>query len=364
MRICLITPEFPERGPSFGIGTYVSALRSGLIQAGDQVLTVVANHLGIDYLDHNGDWSHTPPTAGPACLRAALLPRRATDRIEKFDPDIVESSNWHGLGAFLRGSGKRIVRLSTPARIEARWASGKARLTLPVFHSWEKTAVISAHVLIADSSAMDSVGESIYGRRADFIIPHGLAPQAPQQTEARNTPNLNLLSVGRCEARKGTDLLLAAWPHIRKQHPTASLHIVGKDPHGWALRMSQIDSSICYHGVIPNTALSELRSRCCIQIVPSRFESFGLVVLEAWANGLPVIACTGGALPEVIGTAGVICQPNASSLAHSVGKLLSSQTTQQRLARDGEQRLQQRFSLTQWIDHNRHCYRQAVRNAR
>jgi glycosyltransferase involved in cell wall biosynthesis len=82
-------------------------------------------------------------------------------------------------------------------------------------------------------------------------------------------------------------------------------------------------------------------------VLPSRRESFGLVLAEAMACGLPVVATTAGAIPEVVedGLTGVLVPPDdPEALANAVRSLLSNRPRMQAMGTAGAQRVRQRFT--------------------
>lgn len=102
---------------------------------------------------------------------------------------------------------------------------------------------------------------------------------------------------------------------------------------------------------ISNAELVEEYNRAEVAVVPSLFEGFGLPALEAMACGLPVVATTAGALPEVTGPDGqaaLLARPgDAAALAHAIRRLLSSPPLRRQLGDRGRRRAEQNFSWAQ-----------------
>jgi glycosyltransferase involved in cell wall biosynthesis len=125
------------------------------------------------------------------------------------------------------------------------------------------------------------------------------------------------------------------------------LHLVGADADGFGARhLARVGSErVVLHGRLDDQALDRLRRSCGIAVVPSRFESFGLVVLEAWAAGLAVVASRAGALGEVVGDAGIIVPAaNPEALATALVNLLREEGQRRLLAGRGCARLTTMFS--------------------
>lgn len=352
MKLALVTPEHPGCGPSHGIGAYVAGLRRVASAAGIVVRVAVANGHGRWLLDGDGTVRECQPWRRPEFL----VPRLAASWLARVCAgcDVVEVPNYGGLGAHLAGPWRLVVRLSTPLALVPAEDLLRA-LVRPLRHRAEQATVARADRLIADSRAMAAVCAEFYGRTADAIIPH--AYDGPRS--ARTGTGKAALFVGRLEARKGVDILIRAWPAVLARHPDAELHLVGNDRGGFAapLLAAHGAAGIRVHGPLPDAALAELRARCPLVVVPSRFESFGLVVLEAWAAGQAVVAAAGGALPEVVDGAGVVVPvDDATALAAAVSGLFDDPAAVASLVAAGAQRLDRRHAPATWLAASRACW--------
>lgn len=104
--------------------------------------------------------------------------------------------------------------------------------------------------------------------------------------------NKIIISAGRLEHHKGFDQLIKAMPVIKQKHPDWQLHIYGEGPFRSKLtdliKMYNLEKNIILKG---NTSdLSQAYLNSSIYVLPSRFEGFGLVLIEAAAFGLPIIS--------------------------------------------------------------------------
>jgi glycosyltransferase involved in cell wall biosynthesis len=298
---------------------------------------------------------------GPAVIFPPLAAPWLSRRLAAFAPDVVEYSNWGGLGACDEGRWRRVVRLSTPVAMIP--AESLARYLLRPLHGlWESRTVARAHLVIADSRAMSRQAARIYGHAARIIIPH-----AYHGAVAGDFPTGDgVLFVGRLEPRKGVDVLLAAWKTVRERHPGAVLHLVGPDHAGFgAAQLARHGAAgVEVHGRLEAEALDAVRRQCRIQVVPSRFESFGLVVLEAFAAGLAVVAAEAGGLPEAVGEAGELVPPgDAAALARALGDLLADPALCASLVTQGRRRLRTHFALGPWVAATLEAYRSVLGKA-
>jgi glycosyltransferase involved in cell wall biosynthesis len=104
-------------------------------------------------------------------------------------------------------------------------------------------------------------------------------------------------------------------------------------------------------------------AQASVAVIPSVYEGFGLPVGEAMACGVPVISTTGGALPEVVGEAGVLV-PTAhpKALANAIRDLLNNPTRAKELGMAGYHRVQQHFTWEKAAQKTAAAYREVIRD--
>lgn len=99
---------------------------------------------------------------------------------------------------------------------------------------------------------------------------------------------------------------------------------------------------------VSDDALARLYGEAEVAIVPSLYEGFSLPAIEAMSCAVPVVATTGGALPEVVGVSGetgLLVEPNnPDALVEAIGRLLDDQALRERLGANGRQRVMERFT--------------------
>ncbi|MFI5036288.1 MAG: glycosyltransferase family 4 protein [Acidimicrobiales bacterium] len=99
---------------------------------------------------------------------------------------------------------------------------------------------------------------------------------------------------------------------------------------------------------VSDEELAHLYGEAQVAVVPSLYEGFSLPAIEAMACGVPVVATTGGALPEVVGVSGetgLLVEPNdPDALVSAIRRLLDDEALRQRLGANGRRRVQERFT--------------------
>ena len=182
------------------------------------------------------------------------------------------------------------------------------------------------------------------------VIPHffeskGEAPDYPDQGD--------VLFVGRLSAEKGVDRLLLAWERI--QDCGRTLRIVGDGPERGRLEelvRSKRLRNVSFTGFLEHAQMAAIWEQSACSIVPSVWkEPFGMVVLESWAKGRPVIAHRIGALEEIVsdGTDGLLVPVDApGALSEAILSILDNPDRGQAMGRAGADRLRIQYSKTRW----------------
>jgi glycosyltransferase involved in cell wall biosynthesis len=163
-------------------------------------------------------------------------------------------------------------------------------------------------------------------------------------------PEKFVLYVGTLEPRKDVPTLIQAWQRYRsKTKSNVVLAIAGGiGLHGQEtirmIRSLGAKSGIMYLGYISHNHKVLLMRAAQAFVFPSRYEGFGLPVLEAMQLGTPVITTNVSSLPEVAGTGALLVKPgNIQELAQAIQRVMSSASTREKMSRAGREQAK-RFS--------------------
>lgn len=127
------------------------------------------------------------------------------------------------------------------------------------------------------------------------------------------------------------------------------------------VRRLGIGGLIRFTGRIDNGAFVREYARASVAVVPSMYEGFGLPAGEAMACGLPVVSTSAGALPEVVGDAGILTPPgDAGALALAIGDLLDHPQRAAALGKKGYHRVQEGFTWRRAAEKTVAVYREAM----
>jgi glycosyltransferase involved in cell wall biosynthesis len=127
------------------------------------------------------------------------------------------------------------------------------------------------------------------------------------------------------------------------------------------IRRLGIGDLIVFTGSISDAEFVRQYARAAMAVVSSVYEGFGLPAGEAMACGVPVISTTGGALPEVVGDAGILVPPkDHMSLARAIIDMLDHPDQADGLGRRGYQRVQQHFTWHRAAEKTVDAYRETI----
>jgi glycosyltransferase involved in cell wall biosynthesis len=162
--------------------------------------------------------------------------------------------------------------------------------------------------------------------RAEFDLPEervvrvypGIPPIAGgDATTGRRIAGVEryVLALGTVEPRKNLPVLVEAFDAVAAADPDVALVIAGQDGWGSDAFTAACDrathrSRIRRLGYVDDAGRADLLAGAAVLAYPSRYEGFGFPPLEAMAAGVPVVASTGGAVPEVVGDAALLVDPD------------------------------------------------------
>ena len=159
-----------------------------------------------------------------------------------------------------------------------------------------------------------------------------------------------VIAVGRYVYQKGFDLLLQAWSKIEKLYPDWHLTIFGdgnRTPYEKQMKALEIDDKRC-HLNGPTSDIHQEYINSSIFVFSSRFEGFGMVLVEAMACGLPVVSFDCPCGPKDIvkdGEDGILVENgNIDLLASSLSRLMNDETLRLSISKAGQKNAQ-RFNI-------------------
>lgn len=222
--------------------------------------------------------------------------------------------------------------------------------------AWERAAARWADLVLCVSEA-ERLRGTAHGVRARYLVQPGgadlvrFAP-ADEMSKARARDRLGLGSgplavcVGRLARQKGQDILLKAWPRVRQEVPAAALALVGDGPEAGRL-MTALAPGATIAG--PSDTPWDWYAAADVVVVPSRWEGFPLVPLEAMATARSVVGTAVTGMVEAIaeGT-GALVRPGAvAPLATAIADRLAEPARAHAEGLTGRRHVEQNYDAAQ-----------------
>ncbi len=218
----------------------------------------------------------------------------------------------------------------------------------PVFKAVMRQSVARADAVIVPSeSTRRDVLEHLYPasrKQADVrVVYQGVSPEYTPSDDVERELR-TILYVGRFDPYKNVGKVIEAYAALKGLGIDARLRIVGSDdrryPQARELAVSLgVDAEIDWCGYVDGDALLDAYRRAGVFVLPSRYEGFGLPVLEAMACGAPVVCGNRSSLPEVVGDAAITVDPDdVDALAAAVESIITDPDKAARMSSEGLER--------------------------
>jgi glycosyltransferase involved in cell wall biosynthesis len=337
---------FPAPGtpPVGGPEVAVKRLIPKLAERGVDVIVVAPDSLGstetVTELEDGGTLV-TVPTGARWMLARRLQPwrRRAVAVVERMDVDVV-----HGQGVLPGG----IAAADVAGRPRVVTARGNVRADTVAEYSGVGR---KARAYLRDHLARTAVerADVVIGVNPDWRIN---LPQRPRRfvyipnmidedffDQERDPEPGRVLFAGGTRAIKGWPLLAKTWPHVRAAVPGARLTVIGWPPGETPPGIPpQHRQSLEVERWLTSAELAAQMARAAALVIPSEFEVSPIVLAEAWAVGLPVVAVPVGGVPALATDAAILVEREPGALADGLALALSGGDAIARVVAEGRRR--------------------------
>jgi glycogen synthase len=393
MRVLMLSWEYPPVVVG-GLGRHVHALATHLVGLGHEVVVLCRHEAGTDALTHpTSDTVHE----GVRVVRVAEDPTHLTFEkdlvawtlamghglvraglgLVPWRPDVVHAHDWlvtHPAVALADFLGVPLVATihATEAGRHSGWLSQPLNQQV---HSVEWWLANRADALITCSASMRAEVTQLFEVNEISVIHNGISPRGwrPSTSAVRAARSTHapegapvVVYFGRLEWEKGVQDLVAALPRVRRTFPGTRLVVAGQGRQAAALvaqaRRLRVRRSVDFAGHLPDRALVALLAAADVVVLPSRYEPFGIVALEAAAAGAPLVASTAGGLAELVvdGVTGLSVPPgDVDGIAEAVGAVLTDPAAAARRAKAAKARLSAEFDWRGIAEQTAEVYRTA-----
>ncbi|MEO9220606.1 MAG: glycosyltransferase family 4 protein, partial [Mycobacteriaceae bacterium] len=275
-----------------------------------------------------------------------------------WQPDVVHAHDWLVAHAGIALAEHFAVPLvatlhATEAGRHGGWIS--RRLNRQVY-SVEWWLTRSADALITCSASMAAEVSELFGPdlAAITVLHNGInTDRWPSSSREPRTGDPMLLFLGRLEWEKGIQDAIAALARVRRTHPGTRLVVAGAGSQlAWLqdqARRHRVLRAVTFTGHLTRPELLDWLARADAVVLPSRYEPFGIVALEAAAAGTPLVASSAGGLGEAVldGVTGLSFAPaDVAGLTTAVRGVLDDPAAAAERARRARARLDTDFNWT------------------
>lgn len=350
-----------------GVGSYIRDMSRALAAAGHAVTVVTARAPGMPLEETSGGVAIRRAYDRSAC-RAPATAALVLSIAHEAGADVIEGADHLGECADLLA-----VRRRPPVLIKAHSSNGLDVLNASeALYGWQRlvnaagrlrvwpqcraeaASVRGADMLLTPSLSMmtelQRQGIPLPARRA--VVPNPVIPAPAPPCGLAERPVV--LFVGRLNFGKGIHVLPPLLERLRARLPESCLEIAGPDGFARGIgstrrwmerRFGAHAGHVLFHGALYGDALEAAYARAWVVVVPSRWDNFPQVVLEAMARQKPVVASMHGGMPEMLaGTGHVVADPDAPAFADAVLAFLGDEDRRKRAGCSGFERVKSAYT--------------------
>ena len=338
MKICFLSKEYPPETHAGGIGTYTYNMATAMAKLGHEIHVITSGQRDGQTEPVNGVWVHRvkSPNIKPYEFHIIKYSYAAVKKLSQLNRrfDIVQASEFEaeGLWLTLKKTFPLVTRLATP-RFLIENLNGKTLWgPRPLLNWFEKRQSVHSRGLFTSTRALaevvsarwhlDSSRVAVIPNSVDLSRVVRLAADSPAVSDLKNEKYL--LYFGRLEERKGVRILARALPAVLEEFPDLRAVFVGRDLgyQGVSMRehlekiLGALSHRVTFLDNLPQERLFPIVGRAQLVVLPSLWEAFGFVCVEALALGRPVIATSGSGFEEIIedNLSGYLVEPGDSRL--------------------------------------------------
>ena len=272
-----------------------------------------------------------------------------------------------------------IATIHHPTTVDRKLAIQAESVPLKKMKQWrwhsfigmqKRVARSLARLITVSESARDDICHDFGVPSASFrVVPNGINTDQFYPIPAIERKKNRLIVTNSADTPlKGLYYLFRAVADLSR-HQDIEVTVVGTPKKDGQIvnliRELGIGHRIHFTGRIDNGEFVRHYARATAAVIPSVYEGFGLPAGEAMACAVPVISTTGGALPEVIGDAGILVPPaDHLSLARAIGRVIGNPAQAEELGWAGYRRVQQRYTWPKAAEGTIAAYREVIRGYR
>ncbi len=398
MRICLATTSYPPKSTG-GIPRHRQILANGLVKQGHEVHVIIQGKRQrsvkqkgvivhtVPFVEQPLDFSEKYPSLNYRLTHSLAIQEQIRVLNQERQLDVLDAPLW-GLEGFIpiyADTIPAVLWLQTSFAQLISFGQQMPRADDLGVIALEKECLRRARGIIADLQTVLTDFEKLYhleGLQNRSCVVHLGLPDLPKvQREARREGDaIEALLVGRLEKRKGTPDIFEILPEMLRGDRRLIVRFVGADNSLWDGFHQQYGQTypeyfhkhwpglrgrVIFEGSVSERRLVEIYSQADLMLVPSQYESFGLIYIEAMRAGLPIITFSLGAASEIFargeedGAVLVSPQDNPAFL-NAVQALVQDEQKRFTIGKCGRERYIRYFTDTRMVEETAAYYRKVV----
>ncbi len=369
MKILFFCWEFPPVGS--GIGGYIREMANALLKEGHFVVIVTSKATHLPEREQLGEFCVIYRLYDKNQIGSKKVAENVLEVAAQHHIDWIEVADHLGEGASLLSMAKRplVVLKSHYNDVipnlrygQARWFWQRILIDLACYRDHHRLRRERQSIALADGllcitqrglQEIESAGVKKPLKYA--IVPNPIQTKGDWINHEGIDPTI--LFVGRIDFGKGVDFLPAILRRVVKDFPQAQLQLAGGD--GYARGVGSIkkwvekqfidnSNSVSFLGHISTSLLDEAYRRAWVVVVPSRWDTFPMAVLEAMSRGKAVVASGNGGMPEMLAdTSNRIADPESIGFSEAVIEFLEDHNKRREAGRSGLNKAKEVYSPSQ-----------------
>ena len=399
--LCFISQEYPPDTGWGGIGTYTHNIARGLAELGHHVHVItravttdgttewydgrlrihrvwhkdypILRTFPLKYAHGYVRWPYTLDRPfgwgyGASKFFGRLTQETPIDVVEapehNADGLIQALSRWLKHGFAHKKCPKAVVKLHLPMLRYYALNNFPVTQDIQIINALERWTTTQADAITSPSRELAEIMTAAWRLRsgAITILPNPLDDDFFVPNPAMSSDEPIITFVGRLEPQKGVETLIAAFNMVLQDAPQAKLRLIGADqnividgkPSSYQADLQhklaelRIAASVEFVGKVPRSELPRYYQQSRVCAVPSKFENFPNVCLEAMACGRPVIASRVGGIPEIIEDRKqglLVSSEDSEQFAEAILSLLRNREFAEHLGRAARKRIETKYSI-------------------
>lgn len=207
------------------------------------------------------------------------------------------------------------------------------------------------HLLTVSSQSRHDIGEAfkISETKIDLVYNGIDTEDFSPMPDVQRRPFRIMATASADIPLKGLDYLLKAIAKLAHRFPDVNLVVLGSPKPGGhtegLINRLNLENVVTFVNGLTTAEINRYYAEASVAVVPSLYEGFGLPAGEAMSSGVAVVSTTGGALPEVVGDAGLLVAPgDEEALAGAIASLFEDADKREKLGWAGRRRILEKFS--------------------